>query len=175
MDLGAMAVKGYSAFPKAPPSDYLVACSGHTLLAVSYPSAKMQSVYSTDQAPTPTSRATIFWQSDLADCRGPCKPSTVINCALNFHIRNAFGFWRGVMAQIELGNCNFPLQVYLWGFQNAQRVSAPTITILPTITSTTIVEQLYTHFKLAHSTKPLSYLSIMLICNTTDRLPIFPR
>ena len=50
MNLGAMAIKDYSAFPKAPritgdsPSDYFLSYPGHSL-GESYPSAEMQSVY----------------------------------------------------------------------------------------------------------------------------------
>ena len=46
VDLGAMAMKGYSAFPKAPalletsPSDCLVSYPGHSLGEGSYPSAE---------------------------------------------------------------------------------------------------------------------------------------
>ena len=50
LDLGAMAIKRYSTFPKAPagasPSDYLVSYPGHSL-GKSYSSAKTQSVNST--------------------------------------------------------------------------------------------------------------------------------
>ena len=55
VDLGAMTIKGYSTFPKAPditgtsPSDCLVPNLGHSL-GVSYPSAEVQSVYSTATA-----------------------------------------------------------------------------------------------------------------------------
>ena len=49
VDLGAMAMKGYSAFPKAPASDCLVSYSGHSL-GESYPCAEKQSVYSTAPA-----------------------------------------------------------------------------------------------------------------------------
>ena len=49
-DLGAMAIKGYSTFPKSSgitgaSPDCLVSYAGH-LLGKSYPSAEMQSVYS---------------------------------------------------------------------------------------------------------------------------------
>ena len=54
VDLGAMAKKGYSAFPQsfsitgASPSDCLVPYPGHSLWGGdSYPSARKQSVYST--------------------------------------------------------------------------------------------------------------------------------
>ena len=42
MDLGAMTMKGYFTYPKAPelPSDYLVSYTGH-LLEESYPSAEI--------------------------------------------------------------------------------------------------------------------------------------
>ena len=49
LDLGAMAVKGYSAFSKAPASlsDCLVSCTGHLLgWGASYLLAEKQSVYS---------------------------------------------------------------------------------------------------------------------------------
>ena len=51
MDLGAMAIKGYFVFPKAPAllkpqSDCLMSYTGHSL-GESYPSAEIQSVYST--------------------------------------------------------------------------------------------------------------------------------
>ena len=49
VDLGAIAIKGYTAFPKAPPSDCRVSYAGHSL-GQSYPCAKMQSVYSTAPA-----------------------------------------------------------------------------------------------------------------------------
>ena len=49
VDLGAMAIKRYSAFPAASLSDCLVSYPGHSL-GESYSSADMQSVYST----TPT-------------------------------------------------------------------------------------------------------------------------
>ena len=45
VDQGAMAIKGYSAFPKASPSDFFSIISGHSLVG-SYPSAVKQSVYS---------------------------------------------------------------------------------------------------------------------------------
>ena len=55
VDLGAMAMKGYSAFPKAPallePHHQIVIVISRTLVGgVSYASAKKQSVYSTAQA-----------------------------------------------------------------------------------------------------------------------------
>ena len=50
VDLGAVAIKGCSAFPKARPSDCLVSYPGHWLGGESYPSAEKQSVYSTDPA-----------------------------------------------------------------------------------------------------------------------------
>ena len=49
MDLGAMAMKGYSIFPKCPrllPHYQIVLCHIRTLVEGSYPSAGMQSVYS---------------------------------------------------------------------------------------------------------------------------------
>ena len=51
VDLGAMAIEGYSAFPKAgtSPSDCLVSYPGHPL-GGSYPFAEKQSVYSTAPA-----------------------------------------------------------------------------------------------------------------------------
>ena len=52
VDLGVMAMKGYSAFPKAPAlleSQSLVSYAGHSLVE-SYPSEDMQSVYSTTPA-----------------------------------------------------------------------------------------------------------------------------
>ena len=51
VDLGAIAMKGYSAFPKAQtsPSDCFVSYLGHSL-GGSYPSAEKQSVYSTAPA-----------------------------------------------------------------------------------------------------------------------------
>ena len=51
-DLGAMAIKGYSAFPKTIglSSGCLMSYPGHSLRGESYPSAEMQSVYSTAQA-----------------------------------------------------------------------------------------------------------------------------
>ena len=45
VDLGTTAMKGYSAFPKAQTS--LGVISGHSLGGGSYPSAELQSVYST--------------------------------------------------------------------------------------------------------------------------------
>ena len=56
VDLGAMAMKGYSAFPKTPallePHHQMVLVSypGHSLGGDSYPSAEKQSVYSTAPA-----------------------------------------------------------------------------------------------------------------------------
>ena len=50
MDLGAMAMKEYSTFPKFPrtlTSDGLMSYPGYSLGVGSYPSAEMQSVYST--------------------------------------------------------------------------------------------------------------------------------
>ena len=51
VDPGAMAIKGYSIFPKAPvllePHHQMVECHTQHSLEVSYPSAEMQSVYST--------------------------------------------------------------------------------------------------------------------------------
>ena len=54
VDLGAMAVKGYTAFPETPEllvssSDFSVSYPGHALGA-SYPTAEMKSVYSTASA-----------------------------------------------------------------------------------------------------------------------------
>ena len=48
VDVGAMAIKGYSAFPKAPPSDCLMSYPEHSWdgVGASYPSAKKQSMYS---------------------------------------------------------------------------------------------------------------------------------
>ena len=53
VDLGAMAMKGYSLFPRitgTSPSDCLVSYPGHALVGGSYPSAEVQSVYSTAPA-----------------------------------------------------------------------------------------------------------------------------
>ena len=55
VDLGAMAMKGYSAFPKAPallqPHHLMFSViSRHSLGGGSYPSAEVQSVYSTAAA-----------------------------------------------------------------------------------------------------------------------------
>ena len=49
VDLGAMAMKEFSAFPKVP-SDCLVSYTRHSLVAKFYPSAEMHSVYSTAPA-----------------------------------------------------------------------------------------------------------------------------
>ena len=49
VDLGAMAMKGYSAFPEASASDCLMSYPGHSL-EESYPTAEMQLVYSTAPA-----------------------------------------------------------------------------------------------------------------------------
>ena len=56
VDLGAMAIKGYSAFPQnfsiagTSPSDCLVSYPEHSLGVGSYPSAEKQLVYSTAPA-----------------------------------------------------------------------------------------------------------------------------
>ena len=70
---------------------------------------------------------------------------TMVNCTFTFCTSNVSGCFRGVMASFELVKHKFAnvtvLHVHLCGFQiihvlsNAQGVSAPTYTILPTTAS----------------------------------------
>ena len=69
MDLGAMAMKGYSTFPQSPsitgtsPLDCLVSYTGHSL-GESYPSAEKQLLYSTAQTDWENDQ---LWQLESID------------------------------------------------------------------------------------------------------------
>ena len=74
VDLWAMAMKGYSVFPKTPALDYLVSYPGHSL-GGSYPSAEVESVYST---------APVDWAIHRVKCQ------TVLFQIIQFNVSTQF-------------------------------------------------------------------------------------